>query len=1225
MTIDRHVLEALARTAASLCQVSTSLITRAGPLDADPWAVAARVGQEADVALVARFLLPEARSVIVASVKAGGPVAAGELLGEMGSEAAASLQFCAGLRVIGGAGRLLGAIWLADSRPRRLTQAHRAALHDVAELAADLLSRECVVAGSEHGQAYAHLLVDSITDQALILLDSAGLVQSWSLGAEQVTGWPSAAMLGRPYSLCLPDADRPHGGADPRLRDSAALGRLEEEGIWVRQDGSSFAANMELFTLFNADRGVRGYAMVVSDVTEKRQAEQAMRRSAAELRSANLRLQQTASMLRESNRLLKMAGEMAHLGYWNFDVAEGAFTWSEEMFRIHGLKPARQVRRDRALAAYHPDDREAAKAGLAQAVSEGTGFSFELRIVRPDGETRQVASLGQPERDAEGRVTGIVGIMLDVTEHRDTQQALRDRDRDLQSLLDHTPALISYWDRNKINRFANNAFEEWLGLTPAAIRGRSLTDMTRSIVGYANVDAYADAALRGEPQRFERDLIKPDGSSGALDCRYVPDIVDGQSRGFFALATDVTERKRFETALAAGEARLTAEKARAEQANAAKSDFLVTMSHEIRTPMNGIIGITRLLLATPLDAQQRRFADAVRVSADELMHVIDGILDLSRLEAGRVDIEEKDFAFPDLVTPVTELFAPLALQKGIELETSVAPAMRRRLRGDPLRLRQVILNLLSNALKFTESGRVCLTVSGEPVVEDAPRPGAVPRVAVRIDVRDTGIGIGPEALQRLFGRFEQADGSIQRRFGGSGLGLHICKQLTELMGGELTVESIVGEGSFFTARFVLPVADAGSPAEPMSLAGRRALVVDGEKASRLECQRTLAGAGMRVGVAALGADALGLIHAAAQSGDPFEVLLLDETLQDIAAPAIAAVIQKLYGEAAPAAILLAAEGRQAPGSGDDPLPYAAIIAKPVPTLLDAVRRVLHRATQPASDARSPADNAPGARILLADDNEINRLLMGTLLEQAGYRVEAVNDGDAAVAVATGGSFALILMDIQMPGMDGVQATKAIRRLPGSERSTPIIALTANAMATHRDAYLKAGMNDYLSKPIDPDRMLRMVAVWADVGQTRAEADAKVTSGAPGDDVQQDGLAQDGKRPLLDLGRLEALRAMLPQDQFHALIGRYLERDGLDGITDALDVLDLPRTARLAHALKGTSGSLGASLVQHAAAELEAACAAGDRQAIATALSGLSQIQRETRLAMQAWLAAEAAG
>ena len=920
MTQGADALTALARTAAALCQVSTALIARAGPLDADPWSIAAQAGSGVLEAVASRVLGVGSRPIVFASVKAGGPAAATDLVAPAASDAAPHPQFCAAMRVIGGTGRLLGAIWLIDGRPRRLTQSHRAALTDLADLAADLLAREDMAPGSEHLQTHARLLVESITDQALILLDAAGLIQSWSPGAEQVTGWPRTAMLGKHYSVCLAEPDRPHG-TDPRLRESTALGRLEEEVTWLHRDGSDFAAHMEFFTLFDADRGVRGYAMVVSDVTEKRHAEQAMRRGAAELRSANLRLQQTASMLRESNRLLKMAGDMAHLGYWSFHIASGTFTWSDEMFRIHGIKPARQVKLERAIAAFRPEDRAVAAAGFEQAASAGTPFSFELRIVRPEGEVRQVALLGQAEHDAEDRITGVVGILLDVTEHRDTEQALRDRDHDLQNVLDNTPALIGYWDRNSVTRFANTAFEEWFGLTPAAMRGRLLREVMAPKTPAGGIDAEVGGALAGVPQRFECEVTKPDGSTGYLDCRYLPDNVDGLTRGFFGLATDITERKRFETALAASEAHLAAEKARAEAANHAKSEFLVTMSHEIRTPMNGIIGITRLLLKTALDPEQRRFADAVRVSADELMHVIDGILDLSRLESGRVDINDVAFSFAELVTPVLELFSPLALQKGLALEAAVEPAARRTLRGDPARLRQVILNLLSNALKFTEAGRVALTVSGTPADDGA-------RLAIRIEVRDTGIGIGADAVRRLFGRFEQADETIQRRFGGSGLGLSICKQLTELMGGTLAVQSTPGEGSLFTAAFELAYADAaGAPAgEPADLAGRRVLLAASDKASGQAGELLLARAGARVSLVTLGADALGLIHTASVKGQPFEVLLLDDALKDIAGPVIASVIRKTYGGQAPPMVLLS----PSPGEAAEDLAlFAEVLAKPL--------------------------------------------------------------------------------------------------------------------------------------------------------------------------------------------------------------------------------------------------------------------------------------------------------
>jgi len=1220
-------LGALARAAASFCQVSAAVIVRAGALEADPWAVVAASGTDAAGKEAAICLAPAARAAMQVQGRSAGPVVL-----QHAPPGGMETRFCAGMRVAGGAGRLLGAIWLLDRRPRRLTRRHRATLADLSSLAAELLGRETCEPGSEHATTYSHMLVQSITDQALILLDPAGIVQSWSPGAQQVMGWTQNAVLGQHYAMFLPEQERPQGTADPRLRTSATLGRLEEEGSWLRVDGSFYDAHVKFFTLYDEARSVRGFAMVVTDVTEERQAEQALRRNTAELRSANLRLQQTAATLRESNRLLRMAGEMAHLGYWSLDIAAGLCTWSDEVFRIHGMKPVKHVRLDQAIAACHPDDRATVSALIDDACVTGTPFSYELRALRPDGTVRLVASLGQPERAGDGQITGVVGIFLDITEHRNTEQALRDRERDLTHVLDNTPALIGYWDRNLVNRFANHAFIEWFGIRPEDMRGRSLPDN----VGEARVAQarpYIEAALAGHPASYESQITKPDGTVGHIVSQFVPDVVDGEVRGFIALGIDMTDRKRFENALAESERRLAMEKERAEQANAAKSEFLTTMSHEIRTPMNGIIGMNRLLLGTSLTAVQRTYAEAVRVSADQLMQIIDELLDVSRLESGRVEIETVDFCFEDLVAPAVELFSPLARHKGVELTNFVAPEARPMLRGDPVRLRQVILNLLSNALKFTDSGRISLTVGGQRLDDTT--------VALRICVQDTGIGISHEAQQRLFNRFEQAEVSTVRRFGGSGLGLHICKQLMELMGGGLEVESEPGRGSLFTASLSLPLADPSGiipDASHQSLAGRRALVVDSLDTDRLQAGQLLTQAGMHVTLAERGGDALVLIDAAHRGGTPFDVLLLDISLPDMAGTSMAARVQKHYGAHAPPMVLLSPEG--VPARLDPAYSvFAESLAKPLwgPDLLAGVRRVLAAAdaggppaavpslaeqadrTEPGSAERThellaqgAAARAKGAKILLADDNDINRLLITTLLDQAGYHVEVASDGAEAVEAARQGGFAAILMDIQMPNMDGLAATEAIRKLPGPASAMPIIALTANAMASHRAAYLKAGMNDYLSKPIEPERMLRTVAVWVDVGLTRAESLSGTADATP----------------TLDTARLGTLRAMLPQDQFRAVIATYLNRDslasmGLTGMAAPAGSLDLPATARLAHGLKGSSGSLGAARLQHVAAKLESACLAGDRAAVAEALVDLTETERQTKSAMRAWLHTDA--
>ncbi len=1223
-------LVALARAAAAFCQVSASVIVSAGALEADPWSIAAASGTDPHGAEAASCLSPPARAAMQSPGRSPGPC----VLPQAAPGAGQGARFCAGMRVAGGTGRLLGAIWLLDRRPRRLTRRHRATLADLSILAAELLGRETCAPGSEHAPALAQMLVQSIADQALILLDSAGMIQSWSPGAQQVMGWSANAVLGRHYAMFLPEQERPQGAADPRLRTCATLGKLEEEGTWLRVDGSFYDAHAKFFTLYDDTGGVRGFAMAVTDVTEERQAEQALRRNTAELRSANLRLQQTAATLRESNRLLRMAGEMAHLGYWSLDIAAGLCTWSDEVFRIHGIKPAKHVRLDQAIAACHPDDRAAMAAVIDDACVTGTPFSLELRAMRPDGSVRQVAALGEPERAGDGQITGVVGIFLDITEHRATEQALRDREQDLTHVLNNTPAMIGYWDRNLINRFANHAFVEWFGKQPGEMRGRTLLDNVGE-ARFAVARPYAEAALAGQPSSYDSQITKPDGTVGHIVSRFVPDVVDGEVRGFVALGIDITDRKRFENALAESERRLAVEKERAEQANVAKSEFLTTMSHEIRTPMNGIIGMNRLLLGTALTTVQRTYADAVRVSADQLMQIIDDLLDVSRLESGRVEIEAVDFCFEDIVAPAVELFSPLARQKGVELTNFVAPEARPMLRGDPVRLRQVILNLLSNALKFTDQGRISLTVTGEPLADCAG-------VSLRICVQDTGIGISREAQQRLFKKFEQAESSTVRRFGGSGLGLHICKQLMELMGGGLEVESEPGRGSVFTASLSLPRADQASvtpAAGQQNLSGRRVLVVDGQEADRLLAGQVLTEAGMQVTAVERGGDALVLIDAAARAGTPFDVLLLDIGLPDMAGPSVAARVQKHYGAHAPPMLLLCPQGVPARSDPAYSL-FAESLAKPLwgPDILAGMRRVLaaadaggppaevQGAAAPAArmaDARTArqtdallaqgaAARAKGAKILLADDNDINRLLITTLLDQAGYHVDVARDGAEAVEAARNGGFAAILMDIQMPNMDGLAATEAIRKLSGPASAMPIIALTANAMASHRAAYLKAGMNDYLSKPIEPERMLRTVAVWVDVGLTRAEAFTGPAEATP----------------TLDTARLGTLRAMLPQDQFRAVIASYLDRDslasmGISGKAAPASALDLPATARLAHGLKGSSGSLGAARLQHVAARLEQACLAGDRAAVAAALTDLTETERQTKSAMRAWLHSDA--
>ncbi len=740
----------------------------------------------------------------------------------------------------------------------------------------------------------------------------------------------------------------------------------------------------------------------------------------------------------------------------------------------------------------------------------------------------------------------------------DNARMLREQEQQLRTITDNIAEGILVLDDEGRMQYANPRAGELLGLDPNDVLGQGF-----------EFTEYAGNAREIQVQR-------PDGSQGWLEVTMAKAPWKGAPARVAALH-DISDRVLAERALIDA-------REQAEQAARAKSEFLATMSHEIRTPMNGVLGMAQLLGSTRLDEEQREFLEVIEGSGRSLLGIINNILDFSKIEAGRVELEPLDFDLEHTMHEVLMLLAPNAEAKGLELLLNYAPDCPRYLRGDPGRLRQVLTNLAGNAIKFTERGHVLLEA------------GCLDRkdglATLKLAVEDTGIGVEKDAGERLFQPFTQADASTTRRYGGTGLGLAISRSIVELMGGEMGVDSEPGKGARFWIRLSLPLADALPPLPQAELTGVRALVVDDNPVNRRILTSQLISFGMRVDSTGEPAGVLAMLRDAAEQKDPFLIVLLDYLMPGQDGESLARSIKQKadLGDARLILLTSAAQKGDARRFGDAGV--CAYLTKPV--VMDTLRRALagvlgredgdadplitrHRIEESAV-ARSEAPIS--GRILLAEDNQVNRKVAFSMLQNLGLNVEAAVNGREALQRWRDGNHDLILMDCQMPELDGYQAARAIRE---EERRRgghiPIVALTANALPEDRQRSLDAGMDDYLSKPYTEQDLRRVLSI-------RLKTAPGPALSTPSASDKPDSAAAGDTR-LVDLGCLRTLRDIMGED-FPELIPAYLQdtNDILAQMPPALQSGNQETLQRLAHSLKSTGANVGATVLAEQAKELE---------------------------------------
>lgn len=786
--------------------------------------------------------------------------------------------------------------------------------------------------------------------------------------------------------------------------------------------------------------------------------------------------------LRESDNKLRVALDAAHLGAWTYTLRDDVWELDERAQSLYATPtPIIHNVQEFAGKMLHPADVSYAMDRFWSACDPSSDgrYEAEYRLVQ-HGRVRWLKAVAQVEFEGEGperKAVRMIGSTRDITESREAEEALRASEERYRLVNRATNDVIRDWDLKRGALIWNEAVENTFGYPLSEVPGtvawwherihpddrarvlEAINSVLRSEQGQFWTAEYRFCHRQGHwVSVLERGLV-------ARDDRGRPLRVIGSMQ-------DLTERK-------AAEEQLQRAKVQAEAANRAKSQFLANMSHEIRTPMNAVIGFTNLLLGTELTVQQKQYLELVRTSGEALLDVIDDILDFSKMEAGKLDITNEVFVLRETVEKATRTLALRAHEKGLELTCRVAPALPTALWGDPGRLRQLLVNLVGNAVKFTERGQVNVEVTW------AETDGG-DQVRLEFSVADTGIGVPPEKRDQLFQSFAQLDSTLTRRYGGSGLGLAISKKIVDQLGGTLGLRSRPGGGSIFS--FVLPFRlptpeqSAELMTRPPHVAPARVLLVEGNSINQANLAEMLAELSLDVAVATDADQGLRMLQKAQLEGNPFRLMLLNCGLPGLNTAQLLESLAHDRGLHTPVVLMVSSDESREDVENCRRLASTHLL-KPVARseLWEAVRTVLGAEPQPvaAAPATRTDAQAPQARILLAEDNIVNQVLMKSVLQKQNWHVTVVGDGEAAVEAVRSQPFDVVLMDVQMPGTDGLEATRRLRVLEQTGELSghlPIIGVTAHAMRGDRERCLSAGMDEYLAKPVEAE------CLWKTVGR-----------------------------------------------------------------------------------------------------------------------------------------------
>ncbi|MCP4548558.1 MAG: PAS domain S-box protein [bacterium] len=907
-------------------------------------------------------------------------------------------------------------------------------------------------------------LLNASSQVAIIATDLEGTITIFNTGAEYMLGYTAAEMIGMqtPVPLHLDEEVVAHGRTLSKefgrpimgfdiLSSKAIRDEYEErQCTLVRKDGTHLIVSMTTTAIYDEAQRATGVLSIALDTTSHVKA----------LKELSI----------SQNRFRDIVTSMAD---WTWEVDSGGRynDCSERGINILGYQPE-EILGKTPFDFMEVEEAKRVGAIFLEYVKDARPFKdLENWNIAKDGRRICLITSGVPIFDDDGAYCGYRGVDSDITERKQVELELQQSEAFQRTLIETLPDFIFILDKNGIVKKANRIHPDH---SESDVIGRKAVEFVAPHNKAEFTDAFRRALETDEQQTVETDAILPDGYRSYLT-RLNPVMLDGKSISVVLINTDITDRiqsaKNLENANELLEKAILTTKAmakEAESANLAKSEFLANMSHEIRTPMNGVIGMTGLLMETDLDDEQRRYAETVRTSADSLLGLINDILDFSKVEAGKLDLESLDFDLYSVMDEFAEMMAYKAHDKDLDFLCQIEPGMPVFLQGDPGRLRQILVNLTGNAVKFTESGEIVVRVNLESKTDED--------VLLRFTISDTGIGIPADRRDSLFQQFTQVDASTTRKYGGTGLGLAISKNLSEAMGGDIGVDGNNDQGSdfWFTARFPLQPGRPLTHENPASVRDERILVVAHNRSLREYLLQQLKAWGAQTEAATDGETGLRIMQEAAMTDAPYRVVIMDLQMPGMSGTALAMAIRADRRFDGARLVLMPPPGYTIESEVLSDNGVNGNLSKPIRCLelADCLTAVLagetsHAASSSTNHQTLKAIERDNVRILLAEDNRINQKVVQGILKKLGLTADAVANGAETVKALRAIPYDLILMDVMMPEMDGMEATRLIRdpRNAFPNPDIPIIALTANAMQGDRERCLEAGMDDYLAKPI----------------------------------------------------------------------------------------------------------------------------------------------------------------